>query len=337
MNAEIAKLYDDKVFDVINNFIKSRGYSSDKTKEAYESRIREFFMIVKGKEIEYLQDYDLKITLNDLEYYRAKLKEKNGNNSINSKVSTISKLYNVLKANEFDVNVDIFKVIDSLPVKSNSYGKLTLEQGEQMAKYALEEQRDAKEKYLLIILAIRTLFRKSELLNLTWDDFNDHGDWVEVRADTKGNGERSTGITKELYNQLLKLKATNKEKVFKLTENQIRGMMDRIKEKMGFTKKDNITFHSFRNIGVNFELDETGDVRRAASNAGHKSMNTTYKYYMDKKKDLSNSVGIRMEQKFDTTFIDEIEDIELFKQFLKQSNRKEQMEFKKFIKNKLSK
>lgn len=121
-----------------------------------------------------------------------------------------------------------------------------------------------------------TCLRKSALLNLTWSDFIEHEEYIEIKAIDKGNEERNLRISKEFYDALLQIKSESKDgKVFNISETSIQDMMNYLKSQMQFEDKRNVVFHSIRKCGVTFQFRLSNDIMQAKKAAGHSNLNNT--------------------------------------------------------------
>lgn len=334
--------YLDETEDNSRMSLKKEKKSS--TRKTYEPAIRQFFNVMRNKDIEHLDVEDLQFRRNDIIRYRKYLIDLGlKNTTINKKLSAIKSLYANLKANDYDLNIDIFK-IKRLADDSESYGKLSQTEGERFAEAALRIERfRPRMKYLLIMFAIRTSFRLDEILNVTWDDFeyNEKEGLCLVSVVGKRNKKNTQPITENLYNQILELKEENKqykwdrgEIVFQISEASVNNMMKRLREFLSIPDERNIVFHSFRGIAIDHALSTSGDIRVAAKQGNHSNINTTMRY-VSKNIDYSQSPGITMENKIDLSFLDEMT-LEDFKEFIQQGNYKLQLDAMNFFSRKMS-
>lgn len=306
---KVVKLNNTKVYDDILTFFKELEANSGNanTRRAYETDIRDFFRIMKGKELQFLTEEDLVFKRNDVLRYRQMLLDSKyptySNLTINRKMAALSSLFDNLAANDYNVNPKIFK-IKRLKTTVNSYGNLSQTEAERFAEMAyLTERTLREEKRLLILFAIRTSFRKEEILNVKWSDFREQDGVYVVRTIGKGQKERETSITAKLYNELLKIKRDDSEYVFNISDSSIDRMMNRLRKKMNIDPKRNITFHSFRKVAIDWELENTGDLKKAILHSGHSSMDVMYQYYANKNIDYSQMPGVRMEEEIDTSVL----------------------------------
>ncbi|MEL3959497.1 site-specific integrase [Caldifermentibacillus hisashii] len=318
---------------------------SDNTKESYLVDIKQFFILcpIIQKELPFITIKDLKkIKKRDLINYRTFLKNKYNisNKTINRKITSIKMLYHFLST-DYELNTDIFN-FKRLPEEHNPYGELSQTEAERFAEVAFQTEREKPYlKKMLILFAIRTSFRINEILNIRWSDFEEFEYGYKVTTKVgKGNKVNTNAITKNLYNQIEQLKEINKntkwngdpEIVFQITYKSVSEMMHRLLKKLNIPKERNIVFHSFRGVAIDWELEQTGDIRLAAQQGNHSNINTTYKHYIKKTKDYSQVAGIRMEEEIDLSFMDELT-IDDFKKFIKNGDYKLKMCFKKYFEN----
>lgn len=281
MNTEkIVQLYDNKLYEDIMIFLNEMGVESEHTRKAYEIDIRQFFKLIKGKDLEYLTLSDVQLRKNDVEKFKQLLLEEGmARSTINRKISAIRSLLENLKANDWDVNTNFFKKVKWLKTQDNKYGILDVHEIWEMAWLARKKEREYKEiKYYFILFALDTCLRKQAILNLKWSDFEEVEDGVIVHAIDKGNKEFRQKISKEFYNELLSIKKDDDERVFPISSQSVDDMICRLKKIMNIPDKRNITFHSIRKAGITFQYRITGDITQAMKAAGHSNPTTTMRY-----------------------------------------------------------
>jgi integrase len=309
--SNVSKLYtNNTVFAHIQSFLRSKGLKSKNTQTTYEADIRQFFSYMRDKPIEELSSSDLLFVNSDILDYQIYLSEdyrdEHGNpyknTTVNRKMASLQSLYAFLKRNEYPVNVEAMKV-DPLPDDSNGYGFLTFDEAEQLAQLALTEREMGKEKRALILLATRTSLRKNALLSLKYSDIRqseyDSNVYIIEVQDMKQRSDKGKKIVKEIsakmYNILLEIKNEkyNDDLIFHIDPKYVNDMMNRLTKKLGIDPRRNVTFHSLKKAGVGFVKDLTNDIEAASDQAGHSSILTTKKYYLEEKK---NVAGLAMDE-----------------------------------------
>jgi integrase len=319
-----------------NDKRQNRKIEKSSTRVSYEKNIREFFKILLNKDIEHLTETDLKLKKRDVISYRKILQENgNSNNTVNQKVASLRSLFTFLNG-EHDVKVDVFK-LKKLDETTNHYGVLNQTEAEMFAETALTEREKPYLKKMMILFAIRTSFRIDEVLNVKWSSFEEVDGVYKVSVRGKRNKLVTNAISSKLYNQILELKEINKktkwngdpELVFQIDESAVNKMMKRLREKLNIPTERNIVFHSFRKVAINWELDTTGRVDKAAQQGNHSNIDVMYRNYIDKTRDYTQSAGVRMEEEIDLSFMDELT-LDDFKEFVKQGGYKIQLELKSF-------
>lgn len=283
--AEVVSLRDNQLYKDIQLIYKDLENYNVETAKSYKTYVREFFQIVKGKELEFLNENDIKIKLQDVIRFRNILKESKINNkTINKKVYAVKKLLSSLKVLEYDdINLEFFKEIKKLPEKTNSYGTLTVDEVLLMANLAMTKERSLKKaKSLFILFALDTCVRKSAILNLTWKDFEDQENGeVYIKGLDKGDKEYRHRIKKEFFNELLTLKVDGIDKVFNVSKSTIDEMIPRLIKLMNIPPERNIVFHSIRKAGITFQYRVTGDIKAAQKAANHSDPSLTLKTYVE--------------------------------------------------------
>lgn len=317
MNKEsnVVELKVNSVYKDLIVYFKELATFSEKTKLAYERDIKDFFEVFLKKDIQHLTEKDLSIDKNVLLSFRQSLIDsgKYANSTINRKIRALKSLYDTLSSNGYDINLNIFKKIRELPKKTKSYGVLTPEEAFLMAELALTTEREHKKlKYYLILVAIKTSLRISDLLALKWSDFKIEDDLVFIDIyEEKTEKEARKPLTRAFYEELLSIKHENQEKVFNVNDGTINSMMKRLREKMNINPNRNIVFHSLRKVGINFVMDVTGDIKAAAEQGNHSNINTTYNSYIDRTKNYDNMAGVLMDRKLDGSVLENLDKDEL--------------------------
>ena len=276
------------VYDEFVSFINLADHS-DNTKTTYETGIRDFFRVMKKKEMEHLRWEDLKINKKSVQTFRTILKD-NGltHSTINNKVAGLRRFYYELASNDIkefkDLNmqVEFFKGIKKLQENVESYDPFTVDEVLTLAEMAMEEQRKGINKSKFILFCLDTCIRKTAALNLKWSDFEVQGanEEVKLKAVDKGNKDFRAKIHYDFYKDLLELK-NDSEYVFNLTVDEVNKMMPRLIKKLNADSKRNLVFHSIRKTGVEFKYRYTGDIKVAQKAANHTDPSLTIKTYVD--------------------------------------------------------
>lgn len=337
------------VYGSIRAFLNKLSLKSQNTALSYERSIRRFFMWHCGTEIEVLKPEQLDITNDKMiayQYYLANDEDLDYSNAtVNAYTSPIMSLYDHLSRNRYPVRVDDVK-LDMLPNDDGeSYGELSVQEAETMAKLSLK-QKKGQEKSSLIRMAYTTSFRKGSLLKIKWADikFDPRNQCYLVTGLGKGKKKHTRPISVDLYNEILKIKEQKyytqytDDFIFHLDDKTILHMMQTLRQEMGFSKDDNIVFHSFRNVAAGY-IKETGgsieEIREQLNHTGYGAL----KHYMHKDKDYANMAGITMNEKIDTNIIGELTREELLQVIFQQSEGAilvMQREAKKIIENRES-
>ena len=133
--------------------------------------------------------------------------------------------------------------------------------------------------YLLVLLAITTGMRKSELTNLRWSDINFEKGLASL-ADTKNGTPRVNPVPsialeelkkyRQLGNGLIFVSPNNPEKIF-----DFRGQWDNAKKKANI---EGFRFHDLRHTAASYLVMAGATLHETAEILGHKSTETTKRY-----------------------------------------------------------
>lgn len=310
MNAnahKLEKLENVQILEHINSYFKELNRNNrdfeeyydnqqSKTQLAYESDVRLFFRIVKGKEkgseLEYLSLEDLQLTLDDLEYFKQKLcdmRNEDGkytytNKSVNRKLSAIKSFLCSMAKKKINgepliKDVSFLSLVTSEKVKDSHYGAFSVEEVFEFAEWAWKNEREKGDiKRLAILFSLDTCIRKSALLRLKWTDISEKDDGYEVKGIDKGNSEFRQLISKEFYNELLTIKDGKSPYVFNISVDSIDSMMGRYRKAFNVPRERRLVWHSIRKSGIMFRFRLTNDILEAKRAANHKSIVTTQIY-----------------------------------------------------------
>ncbi len=133
--------------------------------------------------------------------------------------------------------------------------------------------------YLLILLAITTGMRKSELTNLRWTDINfDKG--LASLADTKNGSPRVNPIPSVALEELKKYRQVGNGLIFASSNNpekpfDFRGHWDKAK---ALANIEGFRFHDLRHTAASYLVMAGATLHETAEILGHKSTETTKRY-----------------------------------------------------------
>lgn len=288
MKDNTVSLFDTEVYDQIMRFITNRKRRSKNTAINYETDIRRFFKITRGKNIEHLNKEDLIHTMEEVEDYYSYLidVQKVGFNTANRYLTSVKGCFEYLQKKGMVNDID-FLDIETVNDNVNHYGILTPDEIELALQLVLRQGKKETGliKHLLIKFAADTSARLNECLNLKWSNFTLRETDVQINTIGKGNKEFKPKISKELYNEILKLKGiSDSEFVFDIHRNTVQRMMNKLRKDMNIPKERNITFHSFKKFGVSHMYKTTRDLNQARKAANHSSTKTT-ELYIDTEED----------------------------------------------------
>lgn len=300
IGSNVVLLKQDSVYDTIRTFLNDKGSRSENTRIAYEYDITQFFNFMLGKSLEELNENDLIFKHSEIVKYRTYLASQYDNSSVNRKMSALKKLYTFLERDMAHITSNVFN-LDKLKENPNHRGVIYPNEAFLMMEKVLSHYRGL-EKSLLIEFAAKTSFRISAILNTTWDDFyKENGIWV-VKVIDKGNVVDKKPIKDEFYNRLKVLDngKYSDNKVFHFTKKTCNAMIKRLCKELDLDPRRNITFHSLKKTAIHWALENTGDIRLAARQGNHKSIETTMKYYAETQNCYDDMPGLNMDSTIDS-------------------------------------
>jgi integrase len=286
------------VASAIQYYVERLAEDSPNTAKSFGNYIKEFFMAVKGKEINDLVWDDLiSITNNDVVCFQSLLRRKNSKNTTNQKISAVKSLFRALKPNCDGINMNAFE-IKPFKIKDNdveSYGSLTEDEVERLLEFA------GKQSYRSLVqkLYFKTRFiagiRHDAVFTLEWkqikrllDKKNNVEAWV-IGVDDKGKSVKKA-ISDKFYEELCELKSYisegeknyNKNKVFNICDKYLRNTLREFCKVEGINEDRNIVLHSLKKSSCDYVYDRSKDITLTATQGQHSDINTTYNNYIGK-------------------------------------------------------
>src|SRR5690606_165893 len=197
---------DDKnVWTCMNTFLNRIEQHSKNTRDTYERAIREFFKIMRNKNLEEVVEEDLVFRKPQIETYQTNLRDNYKASTVNNKLSAKKQCYSKLEDYGFDVKPSWFVLDRYSEHDKEGYDSLTHQEVIDVINL-VSKTRKGFEKALLIRVAYATAFRKTAIQNLKWTDIiNREGQWF-LKALDKGNKIDYKKISDDLYNELMKQK-----------------------------------------------------------------------------------------------------------------------------------
>lgn len=312
-------VYEDIEGFLINKDIRSSSGNSNymmpsstrrvsNTRKNYEGDIKQFFSVIKGKDVKSLVPDDLVVSKSELSNYVKYLQEKGlVNNSINRKMTSLKMLYTYLEHDYKDyIDLSVFNTFERLKTVTKNWDKTTQTEAERIAQdmYINERQKPLMKK-LFVKFAIRTSFRVSAILRVRWKDIQldeSTGHYIVTVID-KGSQVVSTGINQVFYEELLQLKEeddSETELVFQgLSEQSLRHSLKRSKKRLGIPPERELVLHSFKGVGIDYVYENSGHDLLAAKEQGNHKNTLTTERYMSRKINIANSAGVTMDEKID--------------------------------------
>ena len=172
-----------------------------------------------------------------------------------------------------------------LKLKENEPRKRWLKELEERQSLLLACKNADYELYLCVLFALTTGARKSEILNLTWDN-TDLENKAVYYLETKNGEDRTVPMPEILYNELREFKEQNKVRkikkdfVFKTSDGkQKNSLIDKLyPEIIKNWQYEKITFHGLRHtyssvgalLGINTDIID--------KITGHKNGRMTFRY-----------------------------------------------------------
>jgi site-specific recombinase XerD len=301
MLAKVTELHEtEQVRKIITSYFESldknnrdyqEEYQAEGTKKAYESDIRLFYRSIRKKpqrsELEQLHMSDLQISHQDFKDFKDLLfnlkkpdgKNKYVNKTVNRKISSLKSFVKFLGEKGIIENISFLEYVKSEKERKNSYAAFETDEVLLLSKYAKEEREKSEIKSTLILFALDSCLRKSELINIKWSDICEIEGRYILKGIGKGTKEFEKVISKSMYEKLLNIK-NESEYVFDIKIDAVDKMFQRLVKKLDVNdhRKGNLVFHSIRKAGATHIYKVTKDLNQARIALCHSSIATTQLY-----------------------------------------------------------
>lgn len=132
-----------------------------------------------------------------------------------------------------------------------------------------------EEIYSIVIFAVETAMRQSEILNLCWENVNLLSRIASL-PETKNGTKRDVPLSLQARDMLTRLDPKSQGKIFSYTSNGLKSTWRLMLERLGI---ENLHFHDLRHEAIS-RLFEKGtlDMMEIAAISGHKSLSMLKRY-----------------------------------------------------------
>lgn len=254
---------------------------SDATKTAYDSDLKPFYAFI-NKPIN-------EVTPKDIVAFRDHLRShKYKNATINRKIASISKLFNVyvmagaLKHNPVEMARQYSKLTSKVIRSQRS--SLTLQNIKDCVDARHISEADRRCAYMIKFLA-KTGLRVSEMVNIEYSDISDMNDKIcRIRILGKGSKERFITIDKQFIDELKSVFVNNTDLFYSAKNRKYsrKSVHRLIKERFKRTVNINVHPHSLRHFFITHKIVvEKKDIKAVSKYAGHSSSSITIDMYVD--------------------------------------------------------
>ncbi|MCR2830477.1 MAG: tyrosine-type recombinase/integrase [Acidithiobacillus sp.] len=247
--------------------------------------VKELSIIKIFKETDLAKMYIAAIQGKDLAKYRDKLiSEKLSGSTIKRRFSLLQNLYNVA-IKEWSIS-GIENQVQKITIKVNENERnrrLNDGEEEKLLKVALEYNTNI---HNIIIFALETAMRRSEITALLWNDINFQDCIIKIRI-SKNGFSRTIPMSikcKEVLNSL----TIEDDKVFNIRNDSITQAFSRICDR---AKIEDLRFHDLRHEAVSRLFEKDFNIMEAASVSGHKDLRMLKRYTHLKAENLVEKMG----------------------------------------------
>lgn len=300
----------------IRHFLNLKGSSSQYTAISYERDILDFFQVENIEQIRI--DQIIAVNMFDVEHYLLDLKGKGcASATINRKVSSLSSLYKWLlkyQDNRTGKALLYFNPFGNLKeekpkVNNKETEFLTQEECERLISMFDTTKTVELRNKTIMVLALTTALRKSEMINIKLKDITTYGDYDVIHVMRKGNKKDMVKIQPGLKSLIEKYvqktnrdfqtdaesylfigHSRNKRNNEKLDPSSLNYMMASICKKAGIDK--HLKVHSTRHTAITLAITGGSSIEKVRDFAAHQNIATTNRYVhsIDKLRDNAGDV-----------------------------------------------
>ena len=139
----------------------------------------------------------------------------------------------------------------------------------------------------IVVLALETVMRRSELLSLTWSDVFLSDRFVRLH-DTKNGEARDVPLSTRAHNTLNSLPKHISGKVFPVTPDAVKKIYMHAVERAGLR---DLHFHDLRDEAASRIAERLDNLLELSAVTGHKTLSMLKRYYYPRAKDLARKLG----------------------------------------------
>lgn len=277
--------------NIKNNFVYSKGLSSENTSKTYATIVEVFL-----KYYNYNEQTIINMDYAELTNY-FKLMNDNGRkaSTINTHMTVIKEFYKELELHNYTINKQVY-LIKKMKISSvDSYYIPTKEEITKLMEIARNEKQHSQEKELFIKIAYATAFRYTALDELKVKDVYMESDNYYITSIDKGNKRNTSRISKNLFEEINLFETTKglnrNDKLFTISYKTLTRFIKKAQNELGL-ENENFTLHSIRKASIDYVVSTNTDIRIAQAHANHASASTTIDIYSKKiDKDMLPIVG----------------------------------------------
>lgn len=219
-------------------------------------------------------------------YITERLKEGRAGSTVNRELNLLHHLF-VIARKRWGVNV-VNPCADMERPKNPGARNRRLNSGEEQK--LLEAVRAARNPWIepMVILAIETAMRRSELLTMRWKDIDWDGSYIQLR-DTKNGESRDVPLSPRSLDTLETLPRTSDERIIPVTLNAWRCAWRRARDRSGLP---DFRFHDLRHEATSRLFEAGLGVMEVASVTGHKDLRMLARYTHPRARDIARKLAL---------------------------------------------
>lgn len=139
----------------------------------------------------------------------------------------------------------------------------------------------------MVMVAIETAMRRSELLKLMWEDIDLDLQFARLH-DTKNGESRDVPLSTRAISILQSLPRPENGRVFDTSADAVKKVFERARKRAGLS---NLRFHDLRHEGISRLALRLPNVLELSSVTGHRDLQTLKRYHHPKASELAKKLG----------------------------------------------
>jgi integrase len=270
--------------EFVPTFMTLHGeHQSEKMQESYNTSLGHLLPVFGNDHLD-------AITKVKVQAYMANRKEEASKATVNREVACLKGILS--RAVEWD-NIEKnplvgLRLLKEAPIMERY---LTSEEAERLIEASRSHLRD------IVIFALATGMRKSEIFGLTWNDvvINERFKFGEITLIGKGEKRRNIRMNRTVFEMLARRRKTSKSE-YVFPSPRTGGRLDNVRRSFASALQragiENFRFHDLRHTAASWMVQGGADIYAVQKILGHSHVRTTQRYAHQSPEHLESQIGV---------------------------------------------